>query len=84
MQTIPGINLLGIEYLLPMVKGSIDGYYKIERISFGSKDGIPHLNFTLGEYIPLGEHPVHIYGTKMKPGEVITHDFMKELYKQKR
>lgn len=80
MQTIPGINLLGIEYLLPMVKGSIDGYYKIERISFGSKDGIPHLNFTLGEYIPLGEHPVHIYGTKMKPGELLSLEQVETLY----
>lgn len=81
MQTIPGINLLGIEYLLPMVKGSIDGYYKIERISFGSKDGIPHLNFTLGEYIPLGEHPVHIYGTKMKPGELLSLEQVLMLYR---
>ena len=80
MQTIPGINLLGIEYLLPMVKGSIDGYYKIERISFGSKDGLPHLNFTLGEYIPLGEHPVHIYGTKMKPGELLSLEQVETLY----
>lgn len=82
MRTIPNINLIDIEYLLPMVKGSIDGYYKIERIAFGSKDGVHHLNFTLGEYIPLGDYPVHIYGTKMKPGELITHDFMKKMYKQ--
>lgn len=80
MRTIPNINFRGIEYLLPMVNGSIDGYYKIERISLGSKDGTPHLNFTLGEYIPLGEHPVHIYGSKMRPGEVISLEQARGLY----
>lgn len=80
MRTIPDTNLPGIEYLLPMVKSSIDGYYKIERISFGSKNGVPRLNFTLGEYIPLGEKPVHIYGIKMKPGEAISLEQARNLY----
>ncbi len=80
METIPNINLLGIDYLLPMVKSNIDGYYKIERISFGSRNGIPHLNFTLGDYIQLSEHPVQIYGSKMRPGEAISLEQTKKLY----
>ena len=55
------------KYLLPMVKGSVDGYYKIK----GYKVNESKVTFSLGEFISLGSDWVHIYD-KMKPGELLT------------
>lgn len=84
MERIPtSINVMDIEYFLPMVGGSIDGYYKVEKVYFGTKSGKLCLKLNLSTYIPLGETKVSIYRTKMQPGELITHNLMVELYGQR-
>lgn len=84
MESIPKyINFMDIEYFLPMVDGSIDGYYKVEKVYFGKKDGELCLKLNLSAYISLGEVKVQIYRTKMQPGELISHDFMMKLYEQR-
>ena len=80
MEKIPTINLMDIEYFLPMVAGAIDGYYKVEKVYFGSSKGSPCLKLKLSTYIPLGEMQVLIYRLKMQPGELISESYMKKLY----
>lgn len=77
------INVMDIEYFLPMVGGRIDGYYKVAKVYFGSKSGKPCLRLNLSAYIPLGETKVSIYRTKMQPGELISYKLMVELYEQR-
>lgn len=76
------INLMDIEYFLPMVGGDIDGYYKVEKVYFGMKEGNLCLKLNLSTYIPLGEKRVNIYRVKMQPGELISYDLMLRLYRQ--
>lgn len=84
MERIPtSINVMDIEYFLPMVGGRIDGYYKVEKVYFGTKSSKLCLKFNLSTFIPLGEAKVPIYRTKMQPGELISYDLMVELYKQR-
>lgn len=84
MEKIPtSINVMDIEYFLPMVGGRIDGYYKVAKVYFGSKSGKPCLRLNLSAYIPLGETKVSIYRTKMQPGELISYKLMVELYEQR-
>lgn len=77
------INFMDIEYFLPMVDGSIDGYYKVEKVYLGTKDGELCLKLNLSTFIPLGNAKVHIYRSKMQPGELISFDLMQGLYEQK-
>ncbi len=42
MERIPNVNLMDIQYFLPMVAGGIDGYYEVERIGFTTFEGQPH------------------------------------------
>lgn len=84
MEKIPSsINVMDIGYFLPMVGGKIDGYYKVEKVYFGTKNGNPCLKFNLSAFIPLGENRVPIYRIKMQPGELITYDLMIKLYEQR-
>ena len=76
------INFMDIEYFLPMVDGSIDGYYKVEKVYLGTKDGELCLKLNLSTFIPLGNAKVHIYRSKMQPGELISFDLMQGLYEQ--
>lgn len=65
MLNMPGGDISEAKYLLPLIDNSIDGYYDIERISFGTrtkltKDGqsipnYPTLRIKIGSYHPL-EH----------------------------
>lgn len=80
MERIPTINLMGIKYLLPMVGGMIDGYYEIERMAFVDNKGVPGLRLRLGEYHSIGDKWVHIYRTKMQPGELISLDYTMKMY----
>ena len=81
MERIPtAINMMDVEYFLPMVGGCIDGYYKVEKVYLGTKSGGLCLKLNLSAYIPLGEATVSIYRTKMQPGELISHDLMVKLY----
>lgn len=80
MEKIPSINMMNIRYFLPMVAGSIDGYYEVERIGFTTVDNKPALRLRLGRYIPLGDSMVEIYRSKMQPGELISYDYTLEMY----
>lgn len=80
MEKIPSVNLMGIKYLLPMVGGMIDGYYDVLRIGITEKDGKPALRIRIGEYHRLGEKWVQIYGIKMQPGELISLNYMLNMY----
>ena len=82
MERIPTINLMGIKYLLPMVGGMIDGYYDIERMAFVDNKGVPGLRLRLGEYHHIGDKWVHIYRTKMQPGELISLDYTMKMYNE--
>lgn len=65
MLNMPSGNISEAKYLLPLIDNTIDGYYDIERISFGTrtkvtKDGqsipnYPTLRIKIGYYHPL-EH----------------------------
>ena len=82
MEKIPqSINVMDIGYFLPMVSGYINGYYKVERIFFKNKNEKTYLNFTLGEYISLGDKSVDIYSV-MEPGELLTLSQVRELYQK--
>jgi hypothetical protein len=80
MRKLPNKNIADLQYFLPMVSGCIDGYYKIERISFGSRSGKTCLNFSLGEFIPLGVNKVQIYRSNMQPGEILKYNEVIKLY----
>lgn len=82
MERIPTINLMGIKYLLPMVGGMIDGYYEIDRMAFVDNKGVPGLRLRLGEYHHIGDKWVHIYRTKMQPGELISLDYTMKMYNE--
>ena len=80
MEKIPSsINMMDIEYFLPMLGGEIDGYYKVEKVYLGNKDSQICLKLKLSTYIPLGVDKVNIY-SKMRPGEMISYNNMIELY----
>ena len=81
MQKIPSVNLIDVQYFLPMVGGYIDGYYIVEKLYFATyKENdieCPCLKLKLGEYITLGKEWVNIYPV-MRPGEIIsTHDILR-------
>ena len=82
MERIPTINLMGVKYLLPMVGGMIDGYYEIERMVFVDNKGVPGLRLRLGDYHNIGDKWVHIYRTKMQPGELISLDYTMKMYNE--
>lgn len=82
MERIPTINLMGVKYLLPMVGGMIDGYYEIERMVFVDNKGVPGLRLRLGNYHNIGDKWVHIYRTKMQPGELISLDYTMKMYNE--
>ena len=84
MEKIPtSINVMDIRYFLPMVGGDIDGYYKVEKVYFGSKDNKPCLKLNLSSFISLGKARVPIYRIKMQPGELISNDMMVRLYERR-
>ena len=76
------INFMDVQYFLPMVDGKIDGYYKVDKVYFGADGGNLRLKLNLSTYIPLGEDKVHIYKTKMQPGELISYETMMKLYEK--
>ena len=81
MEKIPtSINVMDIRYFLPMVGGDIDGYYKVEKVYFGTRGGNICLKLNLSTYISLGEKWIPIYRSKMQPGELISNKQMVDLY----
>ena len=84
MEKIPtSINVMDIRYFLPMVGGEIDGYYKVEKVYFGTKNGNLCLKLNLSSFISLGINRTPIYRIKMQPGELISNDLVVELYEQR-
>ena len=76
MEKIPtSVNIMDIEYFLPMLAGTIDGYYKVEKVYFSTANGQMCLKLNLSTYISLGDSKINIY-SKMKPGELISYDLM--------
>lgn len=71
-------KLLNAKYLLPMVLGKIDGYYRIEGIKQSNEN--KRLLLKLGEYISIGQDWVHIYAHHMLPNELIKKTEMLALY----
>ena len=63
------------DYILPMVNGEIDGYYKINKLTV--KDGKMCLH--LGQFFSLGPDWVNIY-PNMEHGELISYSQMLQLY----
>ncbi len=78
METLPKVNILEAVYLLPMVGGDIDGYYKITRLII--EDG--KMCLKLGEFISLGNQWVNIF-QNMRHGELITMNNVLKLYGQR-
>ena len=76
------INFMDVQYFLPMVDGKIDGYYKVDKVYFGGDGGNLRLKLNLSTYIQLGADWVHIYRTKMQPGELISYETMMKLYEK--
>ncbi len=72
MERVPSVNLMAVRYLLPMVRGSIDGYYDLERIAVEDDNGQAHLRIRVGAYHALGTTWVSIYRSQMQPGELIS------------
>lgn len=78
METLPKVNILEAVYLLPMVGGEIDGYYKITRLNI--EDG--KMCLKLGEFVSLGNEWVNIF-QNMRHGELITMNNVLKLYGQR-
>ena len=87
MQKIPSINIMDVEYFLPMVGGSIDGYYKVEKLYFSTykENGIdyPCLKLKLGEHVTIGKEWVNIYKI-MRPGEIISTNDVLRMYESEK
>ena len=87
MQKIPSINLMDVEYFLPMVGGCIDGYYKVEKLYFSTykENGIdyPCLKLKLGEHITIGKEWLNIYKI-MRPGEIISTNDVLRMYESEK
>lgn len=87
MQKIPSVNLMDVEYFLPMVGGCIDGYYKVEKLYFSTykENGIdyPCLKLKLGEYVVVGDEWVNIYKI-MRPGEIISTNDVLRMYESEK
>lgn len=66
MLNMPGGDISEAKFLLPLIDNTIDGYYDIERISFGTRTKItndgksipnyPTLRIKIGAYHPLDRH----------------------------
>ena len=86
MQKIPSVNLMDVEFFLPMVGGCIDGYYKVEKLYFSTykENGInyPCLKLKLGDYINIGTEWINIYSI-MRPGEIISMGEIARMYESK-
>ena len=87
MQKIPSVNLMDVEFFLPMVGGCIDGYYKVEKLYFSTykENGIdyPCLKLKLGEYVVVGNEWVNIYKI-MRPGEIISTNDVLRMYESEK
>ena len=79
MRYIPSINLMSVKYFMPMVDGFVDGYYKVQSISFknvkeedknGNIKESMFLHLSLGDFTQLGDNKVFFYKVKMTAGQL--------------
>ena len=79
MKYIPSINLMAVKYFLPMVDGFVDGYYKVNSMSFktvkeanpdGTEKENMYLHLSFGDFIKLGEERVFFYRVKLTAGQL--------------
>lgn len=79
MKYIPSINLMAVKYFMPMVDGFVDGYYKVNSMSFktvkeanpdGTEKENMYLHLSLGDFIKLGEERVFFYRVKLTAGQL--------------
>lgn len=79
MKYIPSINLMAVKYFMPMVDGFVDGYYKVNSMSFktvkeanpdGTEKDNMYLHLSLGDFIKLGEERVFFYRVKLTAGQL--------------
>ncbi len=75
LQKIPKVNLLETKYLVPMVKGCVDGFYNVTGVSVD--DGC--LVLKLGNYTPFGEKKANFY-RRIKPTELQPMSYVNNLY----
>ena len=81
METIPTtINIMDIEYFLPIVDECIDGYYKVDKVSLDMKDNKLCLKLNLSFYVSLNDKLFQINNGKMQSGELVSYDLMMKLY----
>ena len=80
IEKVPSVNLLDAKYLLPMVKGCINGFYFIKRIKLSEGED-KKIILCLGDFYSLGDKSVNIY-SKMRPNELITKSEMSKLYSE--
>lgn len=84
MKYLPS-NIFNVKYFLPMVKGRIDGVYKISGISVktNSKENETgvylHIRFEK-EFISLGNKEVQVYKDKLGSGQLHTIEHIMEVY----
>ena len=51
-------------------------------MAFVNNKGVPGLRLRLGEYHHIGDKWVHIYRTKMQPGELISLNYTIKMYNE--
>ena len=70
---------MAVKYFLPMVDVFVDGYYKVNSMSFKkvketNAEGIEkenmYLHLSLGDFIKLGEERVFFYKVKLTAGQL--------------
>ena len=77
LQKIPKVNLLETQYLAPMVRGYVDGFYNVTGVSVD--DGC--LVLKLGDYTPFGEKKANFYGS-IQPTELQPMSYVNNLYRR--
>ena len=62
-RALPSGNIQDIKFFVPMISGTISGYYDVIAInlSISKKDGFPRVTFDLGDYHALGEHEAIVH-----------------------
>lgn len=81
MKKIPS-NLANIEYFLPMVKGKIDGYYMVERVSLNTQGEDLCLSLNLSCFYSLGTEKKQVYKRFLSSGQLISISEMMGFYNQ--
>lgn len=60
VESVPSMDLMAIKFFMPILPRGISGYYKVNRISIGTRSGKACLNLELGKYTALSETNIQI------------------------